>query len=202
MLLYFLDLFGTVVFAISGVILAVRLRMDVVGVSVLAAVTAVGGGTIRDAILDVPVFWLHDNNYIWLIVATCLLSIMLMKVYQRIPWWVLPISDAIGLAAFVIIGAEKALKLGLNPIVAVIMGTLTGCGGGVIRDVLARRVPFVFRTEIYASACLAGGAVYAGLHGFIPTNIAIVIGATVVLLIRVPAIIWNLSLPTYSYKER
>lgn len=202
MLLYSLDLFGTAVFAISGAVLAFRLRMDVIGVLVLAAAVAVGGGTMRDVILNVPVFWLGDNNYIWIIIITCLICILCIKKYRVFPWWVLPISDAIGLGVFAIIGAEKALRLGLNPIVAIIMGTLTGCGGGVIRDVLAGRIPFVFRTEIYASACMVGTGIYAILYPFVREDLAIVLGIGIVLAIRIPAIIWRLSLPTFSYDEK
>ncbi len=202
MFLYFLDLFGTSIFAVSGVILAFRLRMDAVGVLVLAAAVAIGGGTLRDVILDVPVFWLRDNTYIWVIIFTCIITGCLINRY-RITWWFLPISDALGLGVFAIIGAEKALRLGLSPTVAVIMGTLTGCGGGAIRDVLARRIPFVLKEEIYASACILGAGVYAILYQKqVDADIAISIGIAVALAIRIPAIIWNISLPRFSYRPQ
>lgn len=139
MLLYILDMFGTAVFAISGVLLASKLRMDPFGMIVLAMVTAIGGGTIRDMVLGAtPVFWVTQTEYLWVILATCVLSIVLIRHPRRLPWYVLPVADAIGLAVFVAIGVDKALSYGASPMVAVIMGVLTGCGGGIIRDVLAR----------------------------------------------------------------
>ncbi|MDG6881694.1 Predicted membrane protein [Phocoenobacter uteri] len=199
MFLYIFDLLGTAIFAVSGVSMAFRLKMDAVGVLVLASVVAIGGGTIRDLILDAPVFWLTDNNYIWIVVATCALMIAFIKKPTRIPWYVLPVSDAVGLAVFTVIGAEKALHYGFSPTVAVLMGTLTGCGGGAIRDVLAGQIPFIFQKEIYASACIIGGSVYCLLdYSHLPRVINILVAAGVVLAIRLTAIKWQLSLPTFS----
>ena len=200
MFLYFLDLFGTAVFAISGVTLAFRLRMDAIGVLILASVVAIGGGTLRDVILDVPVFWLKDNNYIWDILITCVISATMMNYARAIPWWILPISDALGLGVFTIIGADTALSLGLSATVAVIMGTLTACGGGIIRDMLARRIPFVLRQEIYASACIVGGSCYAMLRDYWHEDMAIIVSVFVVLAIRIPAIIWRWSLPKFDFQ--
>ncbi len=200
MFFYLVDLFGTAVFAVSGVSLAFRLKMDAVGVLVLASVVAIGGGTIRDLILDVPVFWLTDNTYIWIVIATCALMIAFVKKPTRLPWWILPVSDAIGLALFAVMGAEKSLRYGFSPTVAVLMGTLTGCGGGAIRDVLAGEIPFIFQKEIYASACVVGAAVFCLLYSYqiFPTSVNMIIGMGVVLAIRLPAIKWQLSLPTFS----
>lgn len=203
MLYYFLDLFGTAVFAISGVLLAFRARMDAVGVIVLASFTAIGGGTIRDTILKLPVFWLNDNTYIWLIIATCLLTIWLINRANNIPWWILPVSDAIGLAFFAIMGTEKTLDHGFSPTVAVLMGAITGCGGGAIRDVFARIIPFIFQKEIYATACIAGSTFFCLLdyyHISRPYNFLISI--CIVLAIRLSAIKWNLSLPIFDYAKQ
>lgn len=200
MFFYLVDLFGTAVFAVSGVSLAFRLKMDAVGVLVLASVVAIGGGTIRDLILDVPVFWLTDNTYIWIVIATCALMIAFVKKPTRLAWWILPVSDAIGLALFAVMGAEKALRYGFSPTIAVLMGTLTACGGGAIRDVLAGEIPFIFQKEIYASACIIGASIFCFLHycHIFPNSVNMIIGMGVVLAIRLPAIKWQLSLPTFS----
>ncbi|MDP8079343.1 trimeric intracellular cation channel family protein [Phocoenobacter skyensis] len=199
MFLYIVDLLGTAIFAVSGVSMAFRLKMDAVGVLVLASVVAIGGGTIRDIVLDVPVFWLTDNNYIWVVIATCVLMIAFTKKPTRLPWYILPVSDAVGLAFFAIMGAEKALHYGFSPTVAVLMGTLTGCGGGVLRDVLARQIPFIFQKEIYASACIMGATVYCLLdYSHLPRFVNVLVGIAVVLVIRLTAIKWQLSLPVFS----
>ena len=203
MIYYFLDLFGTAVFAISGVLLAFRAKMDAVGVIVLASFTAIGGGTIRDTILNLPVFWLSDNNYIWLIIATCLLTIWLINKANNIPWWILPVSDAIGLAFFAIMGTEKTLDHGFSPTVAVLMGAITGCGGGAIRDVFARIIPFIFQKEIYATACIIGSTAFCLLEDLnLPRSYNFLISICIVLTIRLSAIKWNLSLPIFEFEEK
>ncbi|MEZ8194980.1 MULTISPECIES: TRIC cation channel family protein [Vibrio] len=203
MLLYFIDLFGTAIFAISGVILAGRLKMDPFGVIVLGSVTAIGGGTIRDMALGAtPVFWITDNTYLWVILITCLLTMILVRRPKRLPWWVLPVCDAIGLAAFVGIGVEKSLIYQDSSLVAVIMGVITGCGGGIIRDILAREVPMVLRSEVYATACIAGGAVHTiALAMNLDNSSAFLAGVFVTLLIRLGAIRWHLSLPTFALNK-
>ncbi len=200
MFLYLLDMFGTAVFAVSGVLLAGRLRMDPFGVIVLAMVTAIGGGTIRDMILGAtPVFWVNQNEYLWVILISCLASIILIRHPRRLPWYVLPVADAIGLAVFVAIGVDKALSYGASSLVAVIMGVLTGCGGGIIRDVLAREIPMVLRTEVYATACIAGGLVHtSALHLGLDLVLASSAGMITTLLIRLAAIRWHLSLPIFD----
>lgn len=200
MLLYILDMFGTAVFAISGVLLASKLRMDPFGMIVLAMVTAIGGGTIRDMVLGAtPVFWVTQTEYLWVILATCVLSIVLIRHPRRLPWYVLPVADAIGLAVFVAIGVDKALSYGASPMVAVIMGVLTGCGGGIIRDVLAREIPMIFRTEVYATACIAGGMMHTlALAANADVELASIAGMITTLLIRLAAIRWHLSLPVFG----
>ncbi|MEJ2765422.1 TRIC cation channel family protein [Photobacterium sp. MCCC 1A19761] len=200
MLIYLLDMFGTAIFAISGVLLAGRLRMDPFGIVVLASVTAIGGGTIRDMALGAtPVFWITDTNYLWVIFITCLVAIIAIRKPRQMPWYFLPVADAIGLAVFVAIGVEKALRFGATPMVAVIMGVMTGCGGGVIRDVLAREIPMVLRTEVYATACILGGIVHTtALQLNADVNIATLAGIATTLTIRLAAIRWHLSLPTFA----
>lgn len=200
MLLYMIDLFGTAIFAVSGVLLAGRLKMDPFGVIVLGSVTAIGGGTIRDMALGAtPVFWITDTTYLWVIFITCLLTMVLVRRPKRLAWWVLPVCDAIGLAVFVGIGVEKALAYNASGMVAVIMGVITGCGGGIIRDVLAREVPMVLRSEVYATACIIGGIFHtmAVSMGY-DHSTALIAGVISTLVIRLGAIRWHLSLPTFA----
>ncbi|HHG3160676.1 TPA: TRIC cation channel family protein [Vibrio parahaemolyticus] len=200
MLLYMIDLFGTAIFAVSGVLLAGRLKMDPFGVIVLGSVTAIGGGTIRDMALGAtPVFWITDTTYLRVIFITCLLTMILVRRPKRLAWWVLPVCDAIGLAVFVGIGVEKALAYNASGMVAVIMGVITGCGGGIIRDVLAREVPMVLRSEVYATACIIGGIFHtmAVSMGY-DHSTALLAGVISTLVIRLGAIRWHLSLPTFA----
>ncbi|UYM18038.1 trimeric intracellular cation channel family protein [Endozoicomonas euniceicola] len=198
MLLYSLDLFGTAVFAISGAWVACRKDMDIFGAMVLAFVTAVGGGTIRDVLLGAtPVFWFQDTLYLTVIFASTLFAIALRKWHEKAQW-PLQVADALGLAVFVVIGADKALTYGAEPVVAVMMGVLTGCGGGAIRDVLADEIPNVLRNEVYASAAIAGGAVFVFLNSVLGFTLAAVISATLVLLMRLLALYNNISLPRFQ----
>ncbi len=193
-------MFGTAIFAISGVLLAGRLKMDPFGVTVLASVTAIGGGTIRDMALGAtPVFWIKDTNYIWVIIITCILTMLIVRRPKRVPWWVLPVCDAIGLAVFVGIGVEKAMSYQDSALIAVIMGVITGCGGGIIRDVLAREIPMILRSEVYATACIVGGVFHTiALSMGYDNSIALISGVLSTLIIRLGAIRWHLSLPTFA----
>lgn len=200
MLVYWLDILGTAVFAISGVLLAGKLRMDPFGVLVLGVVTAVGGGTIRDmALANGPVFWVKDPTDLVVAMVTCLLTIVLVRQPRRLPKWILPVLDAVGLAVFVGIGVNKAFIAGTGPLVAICMGVLTGVGGGIIRDILAREVPMI----IYATACIIGGIVHAtAYYTFaVPLENAAMLGMVVTLVIRLAAIRWHLKLPTFALDE-
>lgn len=202
-LVYFFDLFGTAVFAFSGVLVAGRLRMDAIGVIVLAAVTAVGGGTIRDLLIGArPIFWIQDTTYLWVILATAALGMWLARVPRRLPWYVLPVADAFGLALFVVIGAKKALLFGTSGMVAVVMGVITGVAGGLIRDVLAREIPMVLQKEIYATACIFGGVLYTISLSLELAHIpAMLISMLGVLAVRITAIFRHLSLPSFVLRD-
>ena len=191
MLVYWLDIIGTAVFAISGVLLAGKLRMDPFGVLVLGVVTAVGGGTIRDmALANGPVFWVKDPTDLVVAMVTSMFTILLVRQPRRLPKWVLPVLDAVGLAVFVGIGVNKAFLAHSGPLVA-------------IRDVLAREIPMILRTEIYATACIVGGIVHAtAYYTFqVPLENAAMIGMVVTLVIRLAAIRWHLKLPTFALDE-
>ena len=202
-LVYFFDLFGTAVFAFSGVLVAGRLRMDAIGVIVLAAVTAIGGGTIRDLLIGAsPIFWIQDTTYLWVILATAAFGMWLARVPRRLPWYVLPVADAFGLALFVVIGAKKALLFGTSGMVAVVMGVITGVAGGLIRDVLAREIPMVLQKVIYATACIFGGVLYTTSVALELAHIpAMLISMLGVLAVRIPAIFRHLSLPSFTLRD-
>ncbi len=200
--IYFFDLCGTAVFALSGALAAGRHRMDPFGVIVLASVTAVGGGSIRDALLGTtPVFWIRDPNYIIVILITVLLTMLLVRKPKKVPQHTLPIADAFGLALFTVIGAEKAISLELGGMIAVVMGLITGVGGGIIRDLLCRQIPMILRTEIYATASILGGICYSlSIHLGVVDKHALVLAIIVALTIRLAAIRWHLSLPAFDLK--
>lgn len=200
-LVYWLDMAGVIVFALSGVVIACRTRMDPIGMLVLGAVTGIGGGTLRDLVLGVrPVFWVSDPAYLWVIIATVALSMLGFHYIHRLSRVFLPVADAFGLALFTVIGAHKALMLDTSGVVAVLMGLMTGVAGGMVRDVLARRVPMVLREEIYATASIAGGiCMVAGYKLGVPQIIAIGLGLAITLGLRLAAIHWRLALPTFAW---
>jgi uncharacterized membrane protein YeiH len=201
--LYFhwFDLLGIAVFAISGTLAAWRKQMDGFGVIVLATVTAIGGGTLRDLILDSPVIWLSNNSYFLAIFVAAGLTILAVRNRLLIPKNTLQVADAIGLAFFVIMGTQKALDHGTSGFVAIMMGTMSGVCGGMIRDVLCREIPMVFRGELYAITCIFGGLVYVQLLGFgIAQMPAMLIGMTALLTLRLAAIRWHLTIPVFGKK--
>lgn len=202
-LIYLLDLAGVAVFAISGVQVAGQMRMDAFGATVLAAVTAIGGGTIRDTIIGAkPVFWVHDPVYLGVIIATSLLTILLANRTHRMPSILLPLADAAGLALFTVLGAQKALAYGTPEVTAVVMGVITGVAGGIIRDLLANRVPMVLQKEIYATASVLGGVVYTcALMLDLSNPIAMLLGMAVVFILRMASVYWHVSLPTFELKR-
>ncbi|MFC2992365.1 trimeric intracellular cation channel family protein [Halomonas tibetensis] len=200
-LIYWLDMAGVIVFALSGVILACRSRMDPFGMLVLAAVTGIGGGTLRDLVLGVrPVFWVTDPTYLWVILATVGLSIISFHYIHRLNRGFLPVADAFGLALFTVIGTHKALLLDAPGVVAVLMGVLTGVAGGMIRDLLAHRVPMVLRQEIYATAAIAGGITYVVLDALSsPGTLTVALALLVTLSLRLGAIYWKWALPIFAW---
>lgn len=195
-IIYLLDLIGTFVFAISGIRLAARTDMDVFGASVVGFVTAIGGGTVRDLLLDNhPITWMADMTYPMVILAAVPFTFLMGKKLNNFSK-TLFIFDTIGIALFTIIGMEKALSFGLNPFMAGMMGMISAVVGGVTRDVLCREVPLIFRKEIYATACLLGAVVfYLGLELNLPENLNYLITTAVIITVRTVSIKWNWSLP-------
>jgi uncharacterized membrane protein YeiH len=195
-IIYLLDLVGTFVFAISGIRIASRANMDVFGASVIGFVTAIGGGTVRDLLLDShPITWMSDMTYPLVILAAVPFTFLVGKRLDNYSKTIF-IFDTIGIALFTIIGMEKALSFGFNPFIAGMMGMISAVVGGVTRDVLCREIPLIFRKEIYATACLAGAVIfYAGLQFNLPENLNYLITTVVIITIRTVSIKWNLSLP-------
>ena len=200
-IIYLLDLIGTFVFAISGIRLAARTDMDVFGASVVGFVTAIGGGTVRDLLLNShPITWMADMTYPMVILVAVPFTFLMGKKLNNFSK-TLFIFDTIGIAMFTIIGMEKALSFGLNPFMAGTMGMISAVVGGVIRDVLCREVPLVFRKEIYATACLLGAVVfYLGLQVNLPDNLNYLLTTAVIITIRTVSVKKGLSLP--KMKER
>ena len=200
--LYLLDLFGVAVFAASGALAGVASQFDLLGVLVLASITAVGGGTIRDVLLGRhPIFWIKDVVFIYAILAATALTLWWAH-FHPVPRDALVIADAIGLAMFAISGAQVAEKAGCRALVVVLMGTLTGAGGGVVRDVLSAKVPLILRHEIYASAAIAGIVVYLLLRAAkTPTAAAFAAGFFTVAGTRLFAIAYDLRLPVFALPQ-
>ena len=200
--LYVFDLIGVAVFAISGALAAGRRRLDLMGVVVAAAVTAVGGGTIRDLLLDRhPIFWLADARYVYVIIAAALATMLYVR-FARVPGIALDVADALGLALFSVTGAQVAERAGMPGIACVLLGAVTGAAGGVIRDVLFAQVPHVLqRGSLYATAAIAGASLYMLLEfAGVGRPIATLAGIICVALVRLAAVWWELELPEFEVK--
>ena len=201
-LLYILDLFGVAVFAISGALAAGRKSLDLLGVVIIAVVTAIGGGTTRDVLLDRhPIFWISDPTYLSVIIVAALITIWYTR-YKEPPEKALLLADALGLAVFTITGAQITQEVISNSVIVVIMAAITGTVGGLIRDVLSNDIPLIMRKDIYATAALAGATVYLLLQqtGLSP-NLNIILGMLVVIGLRLAAIQWKLHLPRFKLEE-
>jgi len=201
---YYFELLGTTVFAISGVLAVTRRGLDVFGAVVLGVVTALGGGTVRDIIIRVPVFWIDDFNYVWAAAAGALIAFwigsLLRSTYRSVLY-----LDALGAALFAVIAADKVLAAHLAGPVAVIMGVLTGIGGGLIRDVLAGRPTLLMSRDIYATPILLGCIVFVALRSLTPQlPYSGLVGFTVVFGLRALAVHRHLEMPgwlTYQQEE-
>ena len=201
-MLYVLDLLGVAVFATSGALAAGRARLDLLGVVVIASVTAIGGGTLRDLLLNRhPIFWIRDPTYLVVTTAAAVLTVLVMRL-QAPPGNALLVADALGLALFAISGAQIAEAAGLSPIIVVLMGTMTGVAGGVLRDVLTAQVPLILRGDLYATAAIAGIALYLALTALgVPGSWAFGVGLAAVATLRLLAIVWHLRLPIFRLSE-
>lgn len=198
-----LDLLGVAVFAVSGALLAGRKRLDLFGVVVIALVTAVGGGTLRDLLLGAaPVFWVRHPIYVLVALLAAICVIVGARQLGRRRGALL-VADACGLALFSALGAREALRAEASPMIAVVMGVMTGVAGGLVRDVLCGEIPLILRQEVYATAALAAAGVFvaltaSGVGGDAPLWGGILFG----LSLRLAAIRWGFSLPIFALRER
>lgn len=190
-----IDYLGTFAFAISGIRLAAEKRFDLFGAYVVGFVTAIGGGTIRDILLNKPIFWMHQPSYL-IGTAIALLSVVVFRKRIVKMEHTLFLFDTIGLGLFTVVGISISLDYGQNMLIAIILGAITGSAGGVIRDILINEIPLLFRRDIYATACVAGGLIYylctlVALHPIATQFLTM----TTVILIRILARKTNFSLP-------
>jgi uncharacterized membrane protein YeiH len=190
-----IEILGTMAFTVSGAFSAMQKRMDVFGVFVLGFVTAIGGGTLRDVLIgNLPVAWMRDMETPLIILSTTMVTILFKKYVKNLKI-TLFLFDALGLGLFTIIGVQKGLNANLNPGACIALGTITGCFGGVVCDILINEIPVLFRKEIYATACIAGGGCYLLLLMVTDHIIAQTVAICVVCAIRIIAIRRNWKLP-------
>ncbi len=196
-----LDQIGILTFAISGSRLALSKKLDPFGALFLAGVTAIGGGTLRDILLNKPVFWLHDTLPLLTILVGVAITIVFRKKIVTINR-TLFIFDTVGLGVFVAVGLEKALEAQLPPIQAIMIGTITAVFGGVIRDILGNEIPLIFRKEMYVTTCILGGIFYL-LIGYLNPPIWVLSISTILLVIvlRIVSIKFKLSYPLLSERD-
>lgn len=198
-----IEILGTISFSMSGSFAAMQKRLDPFGVLIIAFVTSVGGGTVRDLLLDIPVFWMHDLLMCGLILATSVFS-MIFKSIEKNFKVTLFIFDSFGLGLFTIIGVQKGLNLDIHPLICIGLGTITGCFGGIIRDILLNRIPLIFRKEIYASACIIGGSTFLLLTHFTTLSYTFIQIFTILMIVsvRTLAVKYHWQIPKfYGYES-
>ncbi|MEI6866516.1 trimeric intracellular cation channel family protein [Flavicella sp.] len=194
---------GSFVFAVSGALVALRNKLDPFGVLIVAFITAVGGGTVRDVLLaDKDVFWLFDTNITYAIISGAAIAILFRNKLRffRKPFF---FYDAIGLGLFTITGVQIGIDYQLNPLICILLGTITGVFGGVLRDVVVNEIPVVFQKEIYATASILGGALYLILVFYkVPNPYLQIIPITFIIIARIVVVTYNISLPNIYKKEQ
>ena len=198
---HLLDIIGTMAFAMSGALTAMNKKLDPFGVFIIAFVTAVGGGTLRDIIIGrTPVGWMRDINYVYVIVMGYILAILFRKKFDKLRTSLF-LFDTIGLGVFTLIGLEKGLNVGLHPVICIALGTLTACFGGVIRDILCTEIPVIFRREIYATICILGGIVFFLLRKLdLDNDVLYLTTSLVIISVRLMAVKFKWYLPTLEHK--
>lgn len=191
-----IDILGTIAFAISGVLVAMDKKLDMFGVFIIAFVTAIGGGTLRDVLIgNTPVVWMRDYTYLIVVLGSVVLAVIFVKQLKYLRK-TLFLFDTIGIGLFTMVGIEKGLAADLSPVMCIALGTMTASFGGVIRDILCNEIPVIFRKEIYATACILGGASYFLLQKLPFESTYAYIGAIlVIIVIRVLAVKFKISLP-------
>lgn len=192
-----IDVLGTIAFAVSGVLVAMDKKLDLFGVLIIAFVTALGGGTLRDFLIgNTPVGWMTTPVYLITITATvagAILFVNQLRYFRKS----LFLFDTIGIGLYTMVGVEKGLNAGLSPVMCIILGTITASFGGVIRDILCNEIPVIFRKEVYATICILGGVIYFILIQFpMDTAYAYVAAILSIILMRLLAVRFKISLPS------
>ncbi|MDN3674153.1 trimeric intracellular cation channel family protein [Flavobacterium branchiarum] len=197
-----LDIIGTMAFAMSGALTAMNKRLDPFGVFIIAFVTAVGGGTVRDVLIGrTPVGWMLDLKYVYVIILGFVLSVIFRKKFDKLRTSLF-LFDTIGLGVFTLIGLERGIITGLHPIICIALGTMTACFGGVTRDILCNEIPVIFRREIYATICILGGIVFFILKEWnLNDDILYVITCVVIISVRLLAVKYKWYLPALEHKR-
>lgn len=197
-----LDLLGTIAFAISGALSAMNRRLDLFGIFIIAFVTAIGGGTIRDILIgNTPVTWMENIIYIYVIGLVTIPAIIFRKDLDHLKKSLF-LFDSIGLGIFTITGVEIGIQNGLNPIICITLGAMTGTFGGVIRDILCNEIPVIFRKEIYATACIVGGFAFIIFYELgMAQDVIYIITSLTVILIRLFAVKFHISLPSFYLSQ-
>ena len=199
-----IDILGTIAFAISGVLVAMEKKLDLFGVAIIAFVTAVGGGTLRDMLIgNTPVVWMRESVYIFTILGTVVFAIIFVNKLKYLRK-TLFLFDTIGIGLFTMVGIEKGLSADLMPVMCIILGTITASFGGVIRDILCNEIPVIVHKEIYATACIIGGISYFLIMRFpIDATYAYVAAILIIIIIRIFAVKFKIALPNIyrSYEK-
>jgi len=192
-----LDILGTIAFAISGVLVAMSKRMDPFGVLIIAFVTSVGGGTLRDIMIGIePVSWMRNMTFVYVIIGSAIFAVIFRNYLKHLRRSLF-LFDTIGIGLYTVVGIETGLVAGLHPIICIALGTMTACFGGVTRDILCNEIPVIFRKEIYATACIVGGLSYFLMRVFLKDeNYLFIIAGLVVIVIRLIAVRYKVSLPS------
>jgi len=196
-----IDILGTISFSISGVLTALKKRMDPFGIAIIAFVTAVGGGTLRDVLIDAPVTWMRDLTFVYVIAGAVVVAVLFRKKlgYVRKSLF---LFDTIGIALYTVVGVEKGIEAGFPPLICIALGTMSACFGGVIRDILCNEIPIIFRKEIYATACILGGTAYFLLKETpLQSDAIVIISGSIVITVRLLAVYFKLSLPSIYSKD-
>lgn len=191
-----LEILGTMAFAMSGVLTAMEKKLDLFGVFIIAFATALGGGTLRDVLIGkVPVGWMLNLEYVYMILIGFVLAVVFRKKFDKLRTSLF-LFDTIGLGVYTLTGLRKGIEIGLHPIICIALGTITACFGGVIRDILCNEIPVIFRKEIYATICIFGGMLFFALKTFqVNDEIIYITTVFVVISIRLMAVKFKWQLP-------
>lgn len=198
---HLLEIIGTMAFAMSGALTAMHKKLDPFGVFIIAFVTALGGGTLRDVLIGrTPVGWMLDLKYVYVIILGFGLAILFRKKFDKLRTSLF-LFDTIGLGVFTLIGLEKGILIGLHPVICIALGTITACFGGVIRDILCTEIPTIFRREIYATICILGGILFFALKAMeLNEDILYLTTSIIIILIRLMAVKFKWYLPAFDHK--